>query len=102
MRFTLLIVVVLLRSFHTAATALHKKPTLPTAATRNGTYSGVHVPQLSQDIFRGIPFAHAPRFQLPQSLNTTWEGSRPAIEPGLTCVGFGTNNWFGWPVGEDC
>jgi carboxylesterase type B len=102
MHFLDLIAVVLWLSLRAAATSLHKKATLPTAAIRNGTYFGVHVPQLSQDIFRGIPFAYAPRFQLPQSLNETWEGSRPAIEPGVTCVGFGTNNLFGWPVGEDC
>ena len=63
---------------------------------------GVSVPQLSQDIFRGIPFAHAPRFERPQSLNESWAGTRSAVEPGLTCAGFGTNNQFGWPVGEDC
>lgn len=74
----------------------------PTARTKNGTYYGVHVPKLSQDIFRGIPFAYAPRFQLAQSLNETWDDARPAIEPGLTCAGFGTNNLFGWAVGEDC
>ncbi len=102
MSFLLLITVFLLWSSGATATALHKKAALPLAATRNGTYSGIHVPQLAQDIFRGVPFAHAPRFQLPQSLNETWEGPRPAIEPGQTCVGFGTNTWFGWPVGEDC
>ncbi|KAI9745423.1 MAG: hypothetical protein M1818_000957 [Claussenomyces sp. TS43310] len=63
---------------------------------------GVHVPQLSQDIFKGIPFASAPRYQLAQSLNETWKGARVAVEPGLTCPGFGTNNDFGWAIGEDC
>lgn len=37
-----------------------------------------------------------------QSLNESWDDNRPAVEPGLTCAGFGTNNLFGWPVGEDC
>jgi carboxylesterase type B len=102
MRFSPLVAVVLLLSFRTNAITMHKKATAPTSTTRNGTYFGIHVPQLSQDIFRGIPFARAPRFQLPQSLNETSESSCPAVEPGATCVGFGINNWFGWPVGEDC
>ena len=74
----------------------------PTAQSKNGTYSGVHVPQLKQDIFRGIPFAHAPRYQNAQSLTEKWSGIRAATEPGLTCSGYGTNNYFGWQVGEDC
>ncbi|ELR09070.1 hypothetical protein VC83_03965 [Pseudogymnoascus destructans] len=74
----------------------------PTAKTKNGTYVGLAVPQLSQDIFRGIPFAQAPRFELAQSLNSSWSGTHEAIEPGLTCSGYGTNNLFGFEVGEDC
>ncbi|OBT65285.1 hypothetical protein VE03_04603 [Pseudogymnoascus sp. 23342-1-I1] len=74
----------------------------PTAKTRNGTYVGLAVPQLSQDIFRGIPFAQAPRFKVAQSLNSSWSGTHEAIEPGLTCSGYGTNNLLGLEVGEDC
>ena len=77
--------------------------TVPSAITKNGTYIGISVPQLSQDIFRGISFAHAPRFSLAESLNETWVGSRNAIEPGLTCAGFGTNNLLPYlESGEDC
>lgn len=63
---------------------------------------GQALPQLSQEIFLGIPFASAPRLQLPQTLNNTWNGTRDATEFGLTCAGFGTNNQQNWPVGEDC
>lgn len=74
----------------------------PTAKTKNGTYVGLAVPQLSQDIFRGIPFAQAPRFELAQSLNSSWSGTHEAVEPGLTCSGYGSNNLLGLEVGEDC
>lgn len=74
----------------------------PVAKTKNGTYVGLRVPSLSQDIFRGVPFAHAPRFSLAQSLNSSWSDTRDAIEPGLTCSGYGTNNLLGFEVGEDC
>lgn len=63
---------------------------------------GQALPQLLLEIFLGIPFASAPRLQLPQTLNSTWNGTRPATEFGLTCAGFGTNNQQNWPVGEDC
>lgn len=63
---------------------------------------GQALPQLSQEIFLGIPFASAPRLQRPQTLNNTWNGTRAATEFGLTCAGFGTNNQQNWPVGEDC
>lgn len=63
---------------------------------------GQTLPQLSQEIFLGIPFASAPRLELAQSLNSTWKGTRFATEFGLTCAGFGTNPRENWPVGEDC
>jgi carboxylesterase type B len=63
---------------------------------------GTKVPSLGQDIFLGIPFAYAPRFEVAQSLNSSFTTPKPAITPGLTCSGFGTNVLFGWPVGEDC
>ena len=63
---------------------------------------GQTLPQLSQEIFLGIPFASAPRLELAQSLNSTWKGTRSATEFGLTCAGFGTNPRENWPVGENC
>lgn len=75
----------------------------PIGTTRNGTFVGVKVPQLSQDIFRGIPFAHATRFSVATSLNDSWTGTRDAIESGLSCSGFGTNNLLPYlKTGEDC
>lgn len=75
----------------------------PIATTRNGTFVGVRVPQLSQDIFRGIPFANAARFSIATSLNESWTGTRDAIEPGFTCSGFGTNNLLPYlKTGENC
>jgi len=52
MRFSPLVAVVLLLSLRSNGITLHKKATASTAATGNATYFGVHVPQLSQDIFR--------------------------------------------------
>lgn len=66
------------------------------------TDQGFPVPQISSEIFLGIPYAHAPRLQLPTSLNETWNGTRTATEYGLTCPGFGTQNDWGWAIGEDC
>lgn len=60
------------------------------------------MPQLSSEIFFGVPYAHASRLQLPTSLNETWTGTRFATEYGLTCPGAGTQNNWGWSIGEDC
>src|SRR4051794_16156998 len=66
------------------------------------TDSGISVPHLSQEIFLGIPFAHALRLELAESLNSTWKDTRSATEFSLTCVGFGTNPRENWELGEDC
>ena len=49
-----------------------------------------------------MPFAQQSRFEQATPLNETWQGSRDATEPGLTCAGYGTNPRENWPVGEDC
>ncbi|KAG8624937.1 hypothetical protein KVT40_006688 [Elsinoe batatas] len=74
----------------------------PTGRTLNGTYSGLNLPSLAQDIFLGIPFAQQRRFEQATPFNETWNGTRDATEPGLTCAGFGTNPREGWPIGEGC
>lgn len=66
------------------------------------TDTGISLPQLKQEAFLGVPFAHAPRLRLAQSLNETWSGTRPATDFGLVCSGFGTNPRENWPTGEDC
>ena len=63
---------------------------------------GVHLPDLSQDVFWGIPFAQQSRFEQATPTNETWKGTRNATEPGLTCAGYGTNPRENWPIGEDC
>ncbi|KAI1375582.1 alpha/beta-hydrolase [Hypoxylon crocopeplum] len=54
----------------------------PAVSVRNGTYEGLYLPAFDQDIFLGVPYAQdtggANRFRIPQSLNETWDGTRPA------------------------
>ncbi|KAK1657237.1 Alpha/Beta hydrolase protein [Colletotrichum godetiae] len=71
----------------------------PQVQTRNGSYTGIHLPLLNQDYFLGMPFAQPPvqghlRFSPPASLNTSWTGSRDATQFGNICYGYG--------VSEDC
>ncbi|KAK4921046.1 hypothetical protein LTR49_011416 [Elasticomyces elasticus] len=74
----------------------------PTVTVLNGTYSGINVPFLKQDIFRGMPFAQQSRFEQATPMTETWKGTRDATQPGVTCAGFGTNPREHWLVGEDC
>ncbi len=103
-------------------TAYEKFSPGPSAHTRNGTCKfprstmflaprntesrlvdiGTSLPQLSQEIFLGIPFAHARRYEVADSLTSTWSSPKPATEFGIVCAGFGTNPRENWPVGEDC
>ncbi|KAL4741627.1 Alpha/Beta hydrolase protein [Aspergillus similis] len=77
----------------------------PTARVKNGTYEGVYSPEYDQDFFLGVPFAQPPvndlRFRLPQSLNTTWEGTRNAKDYSLLCVGYSLDQTF-YNQSEDC
>ncbi|PWY86686.1 alpha/beta-hydrolase [Aspergillus heteromorphus CBS 117.55] len=88
-------------------TALSSAYALPPADpvvgyTRNGSYLGFHVPQPSSEVFLGIPYAHARRLRIADSLNETWTGAHNATRYGLTCPGWGDQNDWGWPIGEDC
>lgn len=74
----------------------------PTAQVLNGTYQGRHLAEWDQDAFLGVPFAQPPvgqlRYKWPQSLNTSFEGTRDATEQGYSCMQFrGTFN-----MSEDC
>lgn len=64
----------------------------PSVTVLNGTYEGLHLPSFGQDIFLGIPYAQDTggnnRFRVPQSLNSTWNGTRPAKAYGDACPDF--------------
>lgn len=61
----------------------------PTVTVTNGTYSGIHESPQNQDIFLGIPYAQPPvgdlRLRKPLSLNTSFTGTRQAIQYGYDC-----------------
>lgn len=63
--------------------------TEPVVKVLNGSYSGIHLPQYHQDLFLGIPYAQdtggANRFRIPQSLNATWDGIKPAVNYSNAC-----------------
>ena len=63
---------------------------------------GISLPQLSQEVFLGIPFAHARRYEIADSLNATWSSPKSATDFGVICAGFGTNPRENRPLGEDC
>ncbi|KAL5334317.1 Alpha/Beta hydrolase protein [Aspergillus crustosus] len=77
----------------------------PKAHVKNGTYEGVYSPEYDQDFFLGVPFAQPPvddlRFQLPQSLNETWKGTKNAKDYSRLCVGYGLDQTF-YERSEDC
>ncbi|KAJ4374043.1 hypothetical protein N0V83_002782 [Neocucurbitaria cava] len=77
--------------------------TEPTVSVLNGTYEGLYLPSFDQDIFLGIPYAQDTggpnRFRIPQSLNTTWNGTREAKQYGHTCPD-PTDAEYG--MSEDC
>ncbi|CEL07886.1 hypothetical protein ASPCAL11040 [Aspergillus calidoustus] len=77
----------------------------PKAHVKNGTYEGIYSAEYHQDFFLGVPFAQPPvdnlRFRLPQSLNSTWKGSKTAKDYSLLCVGYGLDQTF-YEQSEDC
>ncbi len=64
----------------------------PLAHAVNGTFGGLHLPHLNQDLFLGIPFAQKPvddlRLRRPVSLNGSWEGIRSAVNRSVSCQGY--------------
>ncbi|KAK2007572.1 carboxylesterase [Colletotrichum eremochloae] len=79
----------------------------PTVDLKNGSYYGVYSSSYDQDFFLGIPYARPPvddlRFRAPQSLNSSWEGTRNATEYSPLCFGYGSDTWvLGNHVSEDC
>jgi carboxylesterase type B len=75
----------------------------PTVKVLNGTYEGTYLPAFDQDIFLGVPFAQSTgnenRFRPPQSLNTTWNGTRAAKAYGPACP---DPQLTGDEISEDC
>jgi carboxylesterase type B len=61
----------------------------PTVQLKNGTYSGYYDAIYNQNVFLGMPFAEPPvgplRFRTPQSLDTAWNDTRPAVAYGNSC-----------------
>ncbi|CAI6091975.1 unnamed protein product [Clonostachys chloroleuca] len=102
----LLLVVRLLALIATALPqSVESAPGPPTASVQNGTLTGLHLSQLNQDLFLGVPFARPPvgdlRLRHPQSLNHSWEGDRDATRRGDSCVGY-AGFAKGLNMSEDC
>ncbi|GMF30337.1 unnamed protein product [Phytophthora lilii] len=79
----------------------------PTVTVKNGSYYGVHQETYNQDLFLGMPYAQPSvgdlRFRIPQSLNTTWSGSKNATEYSPECYGYGSDQWVLVNIiSEDC
>jgi carboxylesterase type B len=80
---------------------------VPTVHVKNGTYTGYHAAAYGTDNFLGMPYSQPPvgelRFRVPQSLNSTWSGSKNATEYSPECIGYGKDTWSqGNYVSEDC
>lgn len=56
----------------------------------NGSYQGYNLPEHGQDVFLGMPYAQLPignlRFRAPQSLNSTWTGTKSAVPFSEVCM----------------
>ncbi|KAI1133657.1 Alpha/Beta hydrolase protein [Nemania abortiva] len=86
-----------------AATAVASEPVV---RVLNGSYEGLHLPAFQQDIFLGIPYAQdtggANRFRVPQSLEETWKGARPAKVYGPACPDHNIAVDGHYGMSEDC
>ncbi|KAI0106234.1 Alpha/Beta hydrolase protein [Nemania sp. FL0031] len=80
--------------------------TEPVVRVLNGSYEGLHLPAFQQDVFLGIPFAQdtggANRFRVPQALEETWKGVRPAKVYGPACPDHNVAVDGHYGMGEDC
>lgn len=91
--------------FALLSTASCSSSSPPLAHTLNGTYQGRHLPEFSQDLFLGVPYALAPRLRRSLPLNESWAGTRDATRYTVACYadyyGFALDA-VGATVGEDC
>ena len=97
----------LTRIFLSTLFGLWSATAAPTVQVRNGTYEGLSSPQYGEEYFLGMPYAQPPtgdlRFRVPQSLNTSWAGSRQATQYSPECIGYGSDQWvLGNDISEDC
>ncbi|OJD30016.1 extracellular lipase [Diplodia corticola] len=78
----------------------------PLVHVRNGTYTGLHLPQFGQDLFLGIPYAQSTdgqnRFRIPQPLTATWNGTRDAKSYGHACPDADPADDAIYGMSEDC
>ncbi|KAK4034503.1 galactose-1-phosphate uridylyltransferase [Parachaetomium inaequale] len=88
------------RCFVLGTVAFTKEP--PLVQTKNGTFIGLRLASLDQELFLGIPYGSPPvgplRFKHPQPYTESWAGARNAIAHGPHCPGYGT----GFTHSEDC
>lgn len=79
--------------------------TAPTVTVLNGSYEGLFLPPFDQDLFLAIPYAQDTsdqnRFRIPQALNETWTGIRPAKNYSEACPDISPSDWT-YGVGENC
>ena len=87
---------------HHRAEGITPRSAAPSATVKNGTYVGKSVLEWQQDQFLGIPYAVPPlgplRFAWPESLNSSFTGTRNATQYGYSCMQYGTN----FSLSEDC
>ena len=76
---------------------------------QNGTYTGISVPSFEQEMFLGMPYAQPPvgdlRLRAPQTLNSSWSGSKNATSYSPICIGYPiafANDDLGQELSEDC
>ncbi|KAL5404919.1 hypothetical protein PMIN03_008827 [Paraphaeosphaeria minitans] len=78
----------------------------PAVKVLNGSYEGIHLPQLGQDIFLEIPYAQDTggenRFRVPQAFNEAWNGTRFAQAYSNACHDFQPDADAAYGMGEDC
>ncbi len=67
----------------------------PLVQTKNGTFVGLRLTSLDQELFLGIPYASPPvgplRFRHPQPYTESWAGVRNATAYGAHCPGYGVS-----------